>query len=521
MSELSPVAGVVRGKIKRELVYKCYKTLADYHRCSAEIRLLGGPGGVGKTVAMLKDSQIRAQAQEPYYSYEYPAGIRHTKFLFTRRTRGEIKGAIINVMREWFNEQALTIWVQPDRAEYKYIDKDGITVLAEYEFLGLDDDEAMSKVDSLGWTEVYINEGHHMTEFQHSRLVFRGRRFPVKIHGVSWTNGGCTIDFNPPDLKHWIARLYVLDQLIGEGGEVLSEVFMVPPPVIRKKGKLEGGMYHNGWTYFRNPLDEASFLQDREKNGVKIPGYRFWLNKVPALSDRDIRSLVLGEFIPVRDGKPVYENYDETLHLAKSDIHHNPDRALDLAIDFGHNSACVLGQELDSGTYAFLDEVYVGDLGLISMLDQLAKILHKYYQGMYLDIVYDPSDRKLEGRNDVRQSVRVKRYLTKLGFRVKMTASKNEWESRRSSMQMLLDTPKALIISQRIQMVRASLMGEYCYPKKRAQGQFHPKPDKNDKFSHTMDCCEYLAQKVEKRLMRLSRNISQQPTKPRARRMRR
>ena len=120
-------------------------------------------------------------------------------------------------------------------------------------------------------------------------LTMRIGRYPAKRDGgPSWT--GVFMDTNPPDDDHWWFK---------QSEEVKPDTwdfFHQPPALIRS----EDGMYLN------NPKAENVDNQPL--------GYKYWHQMLPGKTQDWINVYVMGNYGTVEEGKPVYPEYNDSIH---------------------------------------------------------------------------------------------------------------------------------------------------------------------------------------------------------------
>lgn len=485
------------------VTYKPIPTVMRFHQSAAEIRILCGPVATGKTAGLINDMKYISAQQEPYFTATHKKGKRHTKFCFVRDTQAELKGAVIDHLSKWIDESILHIRSQPDRAWFQYRDHTGCLVRCDIDFVGMDTEASVRRLKSRNYTVVYLNEGQYSEAYIRDVCFERSKRFPLNEHGVSYTYGGLTIDCNPPKLTHWIVQDYLKSFARDEKGNVSSEFFNVPAPLIRKEGFHPDGFYSKGWTYYKSPTDEASHLHhiyDSETGELLRDGINYWIGLLQGYTERDIKALILGEMVGENAGKPIYgDSFNAKVHISDVPLKFVPGVPVRLSFDWGHHAACVVSQYLPDGRWGIMRELYGGNLGLDSLLEiQLGPLLRDECQGNPVYVIFDPSDKKLEGAADLKQSERVAKFLRSQGVNfdpVRMEAAEtNQWKRRNNALTFALERNNAIVIDPRCDLIIDGMLGEYVYPPKRGDSTtYQPGPNKESKYSHIFDCVEYEA----------------------------
>lgn len=312
-----------------DINYTAEPTLAKFHASDAFVRGVRGPIGSGKSVGMCIEILSRAIRQVAW------EGVRRSRWAVARNTYPELKATTIKTWQQWVPDSIAPIkWDVPISSFLVITLPDGTRVELEVLFLSLDRPEDAKKLKSLDLTGVWLNEASELPKAILDMATGRVGRFPSKSQGGSnWS--GVIMDTNCPDDDHWYYKLAEIDKPEG------YEFFAQP-----------GALIKSGVSYIPNP--------DAENVKNHSLGYEYWLRQIPGKADQWIKVFVLGQYGTVHDGKPVYPEYNDTLHVKEI----NPIQGvpLTIGIDFGLTPAAVITQVDTRGRLLVLDEVIGEDM---------------------------------------------------------------------------------------------------------------------------------------------------------------
>jgi hypothetical protein len=200
---------------------------------------------------------------------------------------------------------------------------------------------------------------------------------------------------------------------------------------------------------------------------------------------------VNGEYGFVQDGKPVYPEFRDSLHVKECE----PDKRLGLwvGIDFGLTPAAAIAQRTFLGQWRFIDELVTEDMGALRFGELLKGRLETEYAGFKVAGMYgDPSGDNRVGTDETTPFS----ILRAVGLPAQ-PAHSNDPVLRREAfakpMTRLVDADPGLVVDPRCRILRKGLAGGYRYRRMQVVGQerFQDKPDKNA-FSHVCEAAQYL-----------------------------
>lgn len=469
--------------------YKAEPTASRFHRSTAFVRGLRGPIGTGKSVTCCMEIIRRGVEQEAFN------GVRKTRWAAVRNSYPELKSTTIKTWEDWA-PGAATVFSAPIVSVFTRRLPDGTTVEIELLFLSLDRPDDVKKLKSLDLTGIWLNEVSELPKAVFDMATGRVGRFPSKAQGgCTWS--GVIMDTNSPDDDHWYymlaeeptaeeleQRADLVRQLVEMGlmeeDQPLYEFFAQPGALI----KTPDGKY--------TPNPEAENVQNHTM------GYGYWLRQVAGKNEQWIKVYILGQYGSVHDGKPVYQEFNETLHVRE--IYPVQGAKLSIGLDFGLTPAAVITQTDARGRLLVLDELCGTDMGIRQFLeDALIPYLMTNYDAWWrkkdtmIELIGDPAGEQ-KAQTDEKscfQEVRAKN--------LKIRAAKtNAYLPRRGAvawyLSKLIAGQPGFLLDEDCKVLRKGFNGGYKYRRVQVTGdeRYTDEPVKN-KFSHPHDALQYVA----------------------------
>lgn len=427
-------------------------TLKAFHEGMAFVRSIMGPIGSGKSTACVMELLRRASMQQPAAD-----GVRRVRFAIIRNTYGELKTTTLNTWRQWcptemgdFNQAGPIV---------HRVRSEGLDL--EVLFLALDREEDQRKLLSLELTAAWINEAREVPKGILDTLTGRvGRYPPQRDGGATWA--GILLDTNPCDVEHWLYRLAEVEKLADwaffrqPGGVVRDSDVWVPNPDAENLANLPAGYY-------------AKALAGKDDDWIRV--------------------YLAGEYGFVREGKPVFDTYRDSVHCGS--VEAVPKLPLLLGVDFGLTPAAVIAQRLPDGRWLVLDELVTEDCGVIRFAERLAAYLSQTYPGHHIEGWGDPAG-MARSQTDERTALELMREYT--GFPWRPAPSNDptmRLEAVRATLGRLVDGRPGMLISQRCPVLRKGFAGGYCFKRGAYYGGFSDRPAKNQ-YSHVHDALQYV-----------------------------
>lgn len=313
----------------------------------AMITAMMGPYGSAKTTSCFQKIIRIALWQNPGRD-----GVRRIRVCVVRPTYGQLEDT---VMKDWFS------WFPKTRENWNGEKLDhkirvSIPEIAELEiemcFRAVDDRDKAEKVfKGMQLTVLWLNEADTchpaVLEFGMPRL---GRYPSSNMGGCAWS--GVIMDFNAPDSDNWIVPL------------VINGDLGLPQSLVDALRDEFGPEYGVG--FHRQP-------GGRDPNAENLHNLpRGYYEKLMAgKSENYIRRFVDNQLGAVRNGQPVYPEFNDGFHMAPEGFKPVEGVPLCMALDAGSTPALVFGQRLPGGQIRVVDELVVLATDESVMLEKL------------------------------------------------------------------------------------------------------------------------------------------------------
>lgn len=305
--------------------YENAPTIRAFATSNAFIRGLMGPFGSGKSSGCVMQIIYHAMRQEPSKD-----GIRYTRWAVVRNTYPQLEDTSIKTFQDWLPPIHFGKY-NKSKHIYTITGIKGLHI--EVLFRALDLPKHVQNLLSLELTGAWINEAREIPWAILEALIGRVRRYPSKRDvGPTWS--GILCDTNPPDDESWWYRMFEEDddprvkQLANTverlTGQPFKEVFKQPSglsPEAENIQFLANGYYE---TMAMNP----------DEDWVKVHVY--------------------GHYGFLKDGKPVYPSYRDSLHCRPTP--YIKGLTIYRGWDYGLTPACAFCQITPSGQFRIFRE---------------------------------------------------------------------------------------------------------------------------------------------------------------------
>ena len=448
--------------------------LKQFMKDESFFRGLRGPVGSGKSVSCCIEVMRRALEQK-----KGPDGKRKSRWAVIRNTNPQLKTTTIKTWLDWFEEEhwGNFAWSVP----YTHMIKKGDIEL-EVIFLALDRPDDVKKLLSLELTGVWINEAREIPKSIVDACSMRVGRYPsMRDGGPSWY--GVIADTNPPDTDHWWSIM---------AGETI-----IPDYITKQEAKML--VKPDNWSFYNQP---PAMLEIKNKEN-EIEGYEnnklmenqknltpnYYRNIIRGKTKSWIDVYVLNKLGQVEDGKPVYESYNEEVHLAKGDLAIAKGVPIFCGIDFGLTPACVFAQRIRNRWVVF-DELVAEDMGIVKFSDLMKQVMAQYLPREFV-IFGDPAgDHRVQTDESTPFQI-----MRGKGIYARPAPSNDvtlRLESVSSVLNRMVDGESGIIIDNKCNNLIKGFAGGYHYRRLQVSGErYDEKPNKN-RFSHVHDALQYL-----------------------------
>lgn len=433
--------------------YEDVPTIREFAECNARVRGLMGGFRSGKSSGCTIEIVRRALAQKPG-----PDGIRRSRWLVVRSTYGELFDTTIRTVHMWLPTQYFGKFTQQPHPNYiiKGFEKTEFEIM----FRALDRPEHVRNLLSLEVTGAWINEARETPWAIVNALEGRIEQFPAKKDGgVTW--GGLWMDTNPPDVD-------------SEWHKFFEET------------------KHPDW--YAKIFKQPSGLGPKAENLSNLPNRDYYKLLAQGKKPEWIKVYIDGEYGFVVDGKPVYPEYSDQLHLKSVDP--VPGVPIMLGLDFGLTPACAFCQLLPDGRFLVFDEMLSKNMGFDQFADDLLDHCKRSFRGdVRFEYWADPAGAQ-RSQTDTKtcfdigaaKGMDIQPSEQDIGLRM---------ESVRKPLRTLVGGEPQFILHPRCKNIRKGFLGGYNLRRMQVAGpeRYAAKPDKGP-LSHIMNALEYAAASV-------------------------
>jgi len=435
--------------MRREVVYEPPGPVArDYLRDDAFVCGIRGPIGSGKSTASVMKLVRNCERQR-----RAADGRRHRRTAIIRNTFPELKTTTIKTWHQWI-PPTVGHWVAQGPPTHRIVTKE---IDWEVLFLALDQPKDVAKLLSLELSDAWVNEAREVPKAIIDGLTGRVGRFPPV------RDGGCTspqilMDTNPPDEDHWWYRSAEEDR-------------------------------PEEWSFHAQPSGRSP----QAENLANLPD-RYYERAMGGKSEEWIKVYVDGEYGFVMDGKVVYPEFVDSMHVREFTMDRRG--GVYLGLDFGLTPAAAIGQRLASGRWVIDREITTDRMGVIRFAGEIKRVLSEHYPEWRVHaITGDPAGNQGQAGDEEERTVFD--ILAAHGVQA-VPAITNDFSVRRESVAKLLsalvDGTPGLLIHPRCRTLRKAMAGKYQFARIQVAGdeRYQDKPLKNE-YSHVAEALQYLA----------------------------
>ena len=423
------------------------------------IKALMGPIGSGKTTVVFLH-MLELARQQPRSPID-----GHRRF-----TACSIRDAYVRLHKTtittWHKRipRELGKWTGPEEraATHKVTLRcpDGGLLYFQHDFVAIGDQAAEDALRGYEPTVFYLNEADLLSEDVFTYAVGRAGRYPEEHHGgSSWF--GILMDFNAPDVDHWLYRLCVEQ----------------PPP---------------GLAYFRQP----GGLEPGAENVHRLPpGY--YQGQIAANAHRPdyVRRMVHAQWGYSRHGAAVFPEFADGRHVAPAPLEPIPGQAIVVGADAGRTPAAVFLQRDAEGQWRCLAELVAEGVGANRFGRLLARFAAERFPGCWCVGWGDPA--AAHATQDGESSwLRLVAAASGIAFRPAPVPDNNltvRLEVVRRALSGSLDEGRPeFLLSPDCRMLRKGFNSGYRFRRLQIAGveRYDDKPEKNE-FSHVHDALQY------------------------------
>lgn len=429
--------------------YKHCPTIKQFSQSDKFIRGLMGPFGSGKSSGCVVEVLKRAIAQAPNQN-----GIRKTRFACIRNTYKQLDDTTIKTFDQWIPMFELGTY---RKTEHTFTSKkiplgDGTLVEFEVLFRALDKPEHVKNLLSLELTGAWVNEARDVPKAIIDALQGRVGRYPSPIDGgASWF--GIWMDTNPPDEDSWWYKMFE------ESKPKNAEMYQQP-----------------------------SGLTEEAENVPFLPK-EYYTNMAVGKEKSFIDVYIHGRYGYVKDGKPVYPDYNDDTHCKEVDTLEGV--TIYRGWDFGLTPACTFSYMNAKGQWCVIDELVSDNMGIDRFSDEvLVYSASNFFNHSFIDIG-DPAG-NMRSQTDERTCFDIM-----LGKNIKILPGDQDpnirIESVKYPINRMVEGQPLFLLHPKCKMLRKGFNGKYKYRRLHtSEEKYVDKPDKNE-YSHIHDALQYVA----------------------------
>lgn len=443
------------------------KSLVPFFTSEKFISLVVGPIGSGKTSAGILKIAYHASKMA-----KGSDGIRHSRCLWLRNTREQLKDTSIPDFLSWYIDGQAGEYMRTDN---KFMLRFG-DVECEVLFRGLDETKDVRRLLSLQLSFAVMDEFREINPEIFKAVQGRLGRYPNKAlvpPRAEWGTddrgnpvGGCVTDEGKSNAHIW-GMTNPPDQ-----DTYWEELLSNPPSNCHVTIQPSGRSSQADWLQYLPAGYYDNLAEGKDEDWVSV-----------YIDNKFGKSLA---------GMPVFKAFSREMHLSKEPLHYlqSSTSPVIIGMDAALHPAAVFLQVDFKGKVLVLDEAYAEGCGMSRFLKEKVKpILATRFPGHPAIVVLDPAARA-RSQTDEKTALDI---IRQEGLVVRL-ASTNNIQARISCvdalLQRLIDGEPGIQIDPRCTGVIAALAGKYRYRKK-SDGEAEDKPDKTHPWSDIADALQY------------------------------
>jgi hypothetical protein len=452
----------------------------EFLKSEAFISALMGPIGSGKSTACVM-KLLRNASLQPMTA----SGFRRSRYAIIRNTFPELKTTTMQTWHQWIPKN-VGRWVSQGPPTHHIIDPQ-TKIDMEVWFVALDSLDDVKKLLSMELTGAWINEAREVPKTILDGLTGRVGRFrPSITEPHLWPyNPQILMDTNPPDSDHWWYALAEKDTSTEFGREMLRSM-------AEAEAELRaGGLLGPGQELFKFLSQPGAYEVGAENIENLPPGY---YAKAKAGKSQDwVDVYVNGKYGFVRDGKPVFPEYNDRVHCQEFEL--IPGLPIGVGLDFGLSPAAIFGQRTPEGQWRIYSELVGEGMGVRRFAEAIRAHVSEHYRGFKITrMTGDPSG---DNRSAMDKDERTTFQLL-AAYKIHANAAPtNNIVARIAAvvepLSRLVRGQPGILIHPQCRILRKGMAGGYAYKRVKVIGdeRYQDKPDKN-LYSHPCDALQYL-----------------------------
>src|ERR1700733_3205617 len=439
-----------------EYDYAHVPTIWRFSQSHKFIRGLMGPFGSGKSSGCVMELVQWASRQPDVES------VRHSRFAVVRNTYRQLSNTSVRTWLDWLPDGQFGTFAKSDHNYFLRVPlADGTVAESEILFRALDRPEHVSNLLSLDLTGAWVNEAREIPWPVIKALQGRVGRYPA-VRAGGCVDPGLLLDTHPPHRASWWYNNFEVDR-------------------------------PDNCEIFKQPSGRSA----EAENLANLPA-NYYENQMKGADEDYIRVYVDGLYGYVKDGKPVFPEYNDGLHCAEVDPIKGV--AIKRGWDFGLTPAVVFTQMLPEGRWIVFEEICGEDLGISTFADCVLQLSAERFPGHTFEDYGDPAGEQRSAMTADRAEKTCFDILRGKGIFIR-TGEQNlvsRLESVRKPLNTLREGKPQFQLHPRCTMLRKGFLGRYQYRRVKISGsaeRYHDEPEKNE-YSHPHDALQYVATKI-------------------------
>lgn len=437
--------------MSRVVNYNAPPVISQFMQSEAEVRLIIGPYGSGKTTGCIMELARRMLEEN-----QDAQGVRRTRFVVVRNTSQQLRQSALEDIRKWFTG-VMDYKVTDSTVQFRFTHPQYGRIESDWLLIPLDKPEDQQRLLSLNLTGGWISEFREVPLKVMEALLGRtGRYTPLGGGKCKWH--GVIAESNPPD----------------EDSDWYTKLEIERP---------------SNWAVFRQPGGMEPNAENREN---LRDGY--YESLIESNTEDWVDVHVHAHYGKSLSGQAVFRSsFRPEYHVTYEELKPYPSVPLMIGQDFGRTPASLIGQVDPLGRLLIFQECYTTDMGLDMFLTSILRpMLLTRFQGRSSFIIADPSGRdKSQLREESGFDV-----LKKAGFKP-YPAPTNLIDPRIRAVEQLFirqvnGGPMLLIDGANCPTLVQALKFHYRYRRKKNE-QLEDQPEKTHPWSDLADCLQYMS----------------------------
>ena len=200
---------------------------------------------------------------------------------------------------------------------------------------------------------------------------------------------------------------------------------------------------------------------------------------------------VMNRLGSVEEGRPVYGEFNEAVHIAKQPITIEPQSQIVIGLDFGLTPAAAFCMRLPRGRWAIVHELVCQDMGALRFAEMLRQEIAMKFSHCDITIYGDPAG-DMRAQTDESTPFQI---LRGAGVTASPAPSNDvalRLESVTACLSRMTEGLPGLLVDPSCAMIKKGFLGGYHYRRLSVSGaeRYDEKPSKN-RYSHVHDALQY------------------------------